>query len=144
LKDKLAGAVVDEMRGAGSETSCPGAPVAGKDPIVEADEELTIPLEGCVIGAAQDEAHRVAVATNERDVLFSRLSRAVAGKDVVNLLDGDGDTFTRCSSRDRLGLEVAAEPTRPRPGNRAPLVQLGFPAVQFPSEADHGGGGVRK
>ena len=98
---------------------------------MKADEELTSPLEGCVIGAAQHEAHRIAVTADERGVLLPRPSGTIAGEDMVNLLDGDRDAFHRRGRRDGFRLEIAPEPTRPRPGNRTPIVELGFPSVQL-------------
>ena len=137
LKDELTGAVVHKMRRAGSKPSGPGRPIAGEDPIVEADEELAIPFEGGVISAAQDKAHRIAVPTDERSVLFPRLSWTVADEDVVNLLDCDRDAFHRRRRRDGLGLKVATESTGPGPGTRTPVVQLGFPTVQFGSQVNY-------
>jgi len=67
----------------------------------------------------------------------------VASEDTVNFLDRDGDAFHRRGGSDGLGLKVTAEPTSPRAGNRPPVVQLRFPAVQFPSQVENRFGVVR-
>jgi hypothetical protein len=104
---------------------------SAEDAIVQPDQQLAIPPEGRIVGPPQDEAHRVAVPTHEDNVRLTRLGRPVPGKDAMDLLHGDGNPFHGSGRRHRLGLEVAAQPTRPGAGQRAPVIESVPPAVQL-------------
>src|SRR6266542_2659242 len=142
LKHELSGAAVDEVGRAGSESTGPGPPVASKDPIVQADEELAIPPEGHVVGAAQDEAHRLPIAEDERRVLLPDLIGAVAGQDVVNLLDGDRYALHGGRGRDGLCFQVPAKTAGPGPWDRPSIVEEAPPAVQLAGQILKNVGGI--
>src|SRR5213592_1374516 len=93
-------------------------------------------FEGRLIGAAQDEAHRIAVPTDARGVLFPRLSRTVAGKDMVDSSTVTGTPSIDVDAATASASEVAAVDP-PRPGNRTPVVQLNLPTVPFGGQVEH-------
>ena len=124
-------AAIHDVRGAGAEPPCPGAPAPGEHSIVQPDQQLAIPPEGHIVRASQDEAHGVAVAANEGGVFLPRLGRAVSGEDPVDLLEGDGNALHRRGCGDRLRFEVAPQATRPGSPDRSPVVELGSPAIQL-------------
>ena len=131
LKHGLPAATVHDVGGAGAESPRPRPPVPGEHSIVQPDQQLAVPLEGNVVRAPQDEAHGVGVAPDECGVLLSGLGRAVPGEDPVNILEGDGHAFHRCGCGDRLGFAIAPQTTRPGSRDRAPVVELGPPAIQL-------------
>jgi hypothetical protein len=116
---------------AGPEASGSGPPLPGEHPIVQADEQLTIPPEGRVVGTPQDKAHGVPVTTHEGGVLLSGLRRPVASQDAVNLLDRHRDTLHGGGGRHRLGLKVAPQAPSPGPANGSPVAEAGLPPVEF-------------
>ncbi|OGK77438.1 MAG: hypothetical protein A2W08_15655 [Candidatus Rokubacteria bacterium RBG_16_73_20] len=62
----------------------------------------------------------------------------------MDLLDRDRYPLHRGGGVDGLRLEVAPEATGPRSGDRTPVIELGFPAVQLAGQLDHGLGVVRE
>lgn len=105
---------------------------------MQTNEKLAIPPERRIVGAAQDEAHRITVPADEGRVLFARLRGAVADEDVAHLFDRDRDSFHRGGRSNSLRLEIAAKTTSPCPGHRTPVVELGFPAVEFLGQIEDG------
>lgn len=100
---------------------------------MKADEQFTIPPEGEVVGASQDEAHGVAISADERGVLLAGLGGAVSGENSVDLLDRDGDPLHRRRGGYRLSLKVSTKTTGPGSANRTAVVDQGPPAVQLAS-----------
>lgn len=98
LKNEAAAATVHDVGGAGAESPCPRPPVSGERPVVQADQQLAVPLEGDVVRAPQDEAHGIAVAPDECGVFLSGLGRAVPGENPVDFLEGDGHAFHRITN----------------------------------------------
>ena len=137
LKDEIAAAAVHHVRRTRPEPPGPGPPVPGEHAIVQADQQLPIPPEGLVVRAPKDEAHGIAVATDERGVLLSRLGRAIPGEDPVNLLESDGHALHRSGSGNGLGLQVAPQAARPGPPDGAPVVEPILPAIQLLRGGQH-------
>src|SRR5207344_2557223 len=75
----------------------PGArgPVPSEHPVVQADDELSIPAKGRIVRPPEYEAHRVAVATDQRNILSTGSLGHVADEDTPDLLDGYRYAFHR-------------------------------------------------
>ena len=76
------------------------------DAVVDAEDQLRLPLETGVVRAVEDELHRVPISLDEGDVLRRNGSRPVAGQYAPDLVHGDRNAFHGRGGRDSLGFEV--------------------------------------
>jgi hypothetical protein len=131
LKHQLTRSILNDVRGACTETPGTRAPISRHNPIMKADEEFAIPSERSVIGTSQDKAHSIPVAAYQSGILLTSFGRTVSDKDAVDLSYRDRDPLHRRGSCNRLGFQVPAEPASPRSWDRPPVIKLGPPAIQF-------------
>ena len=93
LKNDLAGLIVSHPGGAGSKTTCARGEVAGKDPVLHADNKFSIPLEQPVVRTPLDVSHCVSVAEHKRLVLRGHIVRRVPSQDPQRVGDSHRNAF---------------------------------------------------
>lgn len=142
LKRDPPGSVVHDESEAGSKPPRAGPPIPSQDPVVNADQELPVPAECRVVGAPEDEAHRIAVTTNQGRVLLPHLRRTIAGQDPMHLFNCDRDALHRSGRRHHLGFEITPQAAGPRSRDRASIIQPRSPSVQLAGQFD-GDAGVK-
>jgi len=140
LEDEILCLAIDDIRRSVSEASRSGGPIAGKDSIVEADEEFGVPPEGPIVRPPKDETHGFPISRYESSILWLDLGGPVAGQDPPDLLDRHRDTLHRGRGGYGLRLKVSPQATYPCAGKWPPVVEPGSPLIEFVGEWGESGG----